>query len=103
MVAYALAARSPSVVRAAVPLGGMLPAALRPEPRIVGGLLPEVHGLHGEADPRVPVADAQQTVAWFRAAGFIATLGTEAGVGHQVSPWMRVDLDGYITRVARCP
>lgn len=102
MIAYALAVRSPSVVRAAAPLGGMLPEALRPSPRMVGGLLPSVQGFHGEADPRVPVADARQTAAWLRAAGFPMVLTTEPGVGHTVTPTMRAGLYTFLARVARC-
>ncbi len=102
MIAYALAVRSPSVVRAAAPLSGMLPESLRPLPRALGGLLPEVQGFHGEADQRVPVDEARRTMVWLREAGLTANLTTEPTVGHAVSPSMQTALLTFLARTARC-
>lgn len=99
MLSFALAARVPVVVRAAVPVAGRLPRAFWPEPRPVGGLLPEVFALHGEADPRMSIADGRATVGRLAEVGFPATLRTYPGVGHTISPAMQRDLYDALRRL----
>lgn len=95
MLSFTLAVRHPAQVDLALPLGGFLPASLRP----AGGPGPDtppVRALHGADDTRIPTAWAEETVRRLAAAGFDATLETFPGVGHGVSPPMRATLDAAL-------
>jgi len=88
MLSFAIAARHPERVRAAFPIGGVLPQPLwpaldagRPSVRIVA--------LHGEADERVPLAPTRAGVEALVARGFDARLEGFPGVGHQIPPALR--------------
>ena len=92
MLSYAIVARPDAGVSAALPLGGLLPRALFPEARAVGGLLPAVYAFHGTADERVPFAMDRAANDAFRDAGFPAELREYPGVGHSIPPAMQADL-----------
>ncbi|MCC6215293.1 MAG: prolyl oligopeptidase family serine peptidase [Polyangiaceae bacterium] len=86
MLSFALAAHHPASIGEAIPIGGSLPPALRPATAASpdAGALPRVTALHGEADDRVPIGPARETVARLRAAGHPASLATFPGVGHSI-------------------
>jgi phospholipase/carboxylesterase len=90
MLSFALAARHPAAVAAALPLAGYLPAPLwpssAPEPT------PPIMALHGADDPLIPVAAARDTVAGLRKVGFRAELVEYPDVPHSVSPGMLREL-----------
>lgn len=89
MTAFLLAARHPELLAGAVPIGGNLPESLLP-----GALAPviPVRALHGDADPRIPLSTARDTVAAFGRHGGDATLETFPGVGHAVPAEVRARL-----------
>lgn len=99
MLAFAVAARSPSIVRGAVPIAGRLPAAFVPTARPLGGLLPEVVALHGAADARIALSAGDEAVRALSAAGFPATLTRFEGVGHAVPPPVRAALFDALRRL----
>lgn len=99
MLSFAIAALYPGRIAAAYSMGGMLPPALRPAKR-PDGPLPPVVALHGQADPRVPIAKAQSAVAALRALGYRAELWPFPDVGHAVPYPMRHELFGLID--AKC-
>ncbi len=95
MLSFAIAALYPDRIAAAYPMGGMLPAALRPDKRPPGSL-PPVVALHGQSDPRVPIAKSQSAVAALVALGYRAELRPFPGVRHAVPYAMRHELYGLL-------
>lgn len=87
MLSFAVAAHHPEVVARAVPVAGWLPPALVPA-QAPAGAVPIV-ALHGEADPVLPLAPTQASVAGLKAAGFDVTLQTFPGVEHRIPPEVR--------------
>lgn len=86
VVAYTLAARSPELVDAVVPVSGLLPEHVTPSPsraRIVA--------LHGERDPFVPFERARGGVERLRRAGYDVELRGLAH-GHDVRGPLRAAL-----------
>ncbi|MCE7892668.1 MAG: alpha/beta fold hydrolase [Myxococcales bacterium] len=88
MLSFAIAARHPGRVRAALPIGGVLPPPLwpgldagRPAVRIIA--------LHGETDDLVPLAPTRAGVDALRARGFDARLETFPAVGHRIPAPLR--------------
>lgn len=86
MLSLALAARHGHAVRAAVAVGGALPAPLWPES---AAGLPPVVVLHGAEDRRVPLAPTLALVEAWQARGGKADLEVFPGVGHHVPPELR--------------
>ena len=86
MLAFAIAARHPDHVRAAVPIGGWLPPPLLPAEKI--GRTPPIRALHGTADHVVPFALDQRTCERLRELGFDVELTPYAGIDHTVTPEM---------------
>jgi phospholipase/carboxylesterase len=97
---YALAARSPPLLGAAFPIGGMLPPSLRPGARSAGPL-PRVEAFHGEADSVVDPGEDRETQAHFAAAGFAGELHSYPGVPHLIPPSMAADLRASIEQAIR--
>mgnify|MGYP000167718098 CR=1 FL=1 len=91
MLSFALATRQPSVVDAAVPVGGFLPRGLWPES--LPDNAPAILALHGEADSVIPVDAPRATVAHLESIGWQADLKTWPGVGHSIPGPMRSALD----------
>lgn len=88
MLSFAIAARHPDRVRAALPIGGVLPPPLwpaldagRPAVRIIA--------LHGETDDLVPLAPTRAGVDALAARGFEARLESFPGVGHRIPAPLR--------------
>ncbi|MCB9781169.1 MAG: alpha/beta fold hydrolase [Alphaproteobacteria bacterium] len=91
MLSFALAVRHPTLVDAAVPLGGLLPEALWPT--AVPPDAPPILALHGGADEVVPTQAARDSVAALQAAGWPADIMVWEGEGHRVPTSMRVVMD----------
>jgi phospholipase/carboxylesterase len=92
MLTFTLAARHPEVVGAAFPVGGLIAPSLLPASLPMASASPPIVAFHGEADARVPVARARETVARMRAIGMNARLVEYPGVGHAIPPPMRAEL-----------
>lgn len=84
ILAFSLAARYPDLFCLAVPMGGLLPAGLRPDAALTKTTYPRIRALHGAADPLVPASQARATVAHLQAIGLDASLEEFSGVGHGV-------------------
>jgi phospholipase/carboxylesterase len=87
MLAFALAVRRPELVRAAVPIGGLLPPPLWPDRAPSDA--PLIRAFHGEADRVVPFEAAEATASALAEAGYDARLETEPGLGHGISRRLR--------------
>lgn len=88
MLSFAVAARHPDLVRAALPIGGVLPEPLWPRGD-AGASWPHIVALHGESDHRVPVEPTRRGVEALRARGWDARLESFPGVGHGIPPVVR--------------
>jgi phospholipase/carboxylesterase len=99
VIAFALVTQERAVVAAAFPISGMLPSALWPPARPIGGLLPAIQAFHGDADRVVPIPLDRATVAHLRDVGFHAQLHEYAGVGHTIAPGMSADFEAELVRV----
>jgi phospholipase/carboxylesterase len=88
ILSYAVAARHPDAIAAAVPVSGALPAKLRP----ARAAAVPVRAFHGEADDVIPFAADDETVKALRAAGADVTLKSYPGVRHAIPAAMRADL-----------
>lgn len=83
MLSFALLARAPGRLAAAIPIGGLLPASadIAPPPPSP----PLLAAFHGAADERVPVGLARVSVERFQKKGWSAELREYPGVGHSIS------------------
>ncbi|EYF02729.1 alpha/beta hydrolase [Chondromyces apiculatus] len=87
-LSFALALWHPEVISAAFPVGGWAPPAV-----LAGkGTSVPIRAMHGEADERVPIGPTREAVAALKARGVQAELKGYPGIGHAVSPEMRLDL-----------
>ena len=87
-LSFALALWHPEVISAAFPVGGWAPPSV-----LAGkGTSVPIRAMHGEADERVPIGPTREAVAALKARGVQAELRGYPGVGHAVSPEMRLDL-----------
>ncbi|MEZ4390202.1 MAG: dienelactone hydrolase family protein [Polyangiales bacterium] len=84
MLTFAVAARSPGSIRAAVPIAGRLPDFARPARAPTAPRLPVVTALHGTDDRRIAFAQGEDATRALTALGFSATLRAFPGVGHAV-------------------
>ncbi len=100
VLSYAIAARAPTRIAAALPVSGFLVPSLRPA-RSVGGVVPRIDAFHGEVDPTVELRAARATHAAFREAGYPGTLRTYPNVGHTTTPTMERELHAAIERAVR--
>ena len=99
VLSWALAGMTNPVVGLALPVAGALPEALRPARRPASA--PRVRAFHGDADPRVSLADDRSTAAAFGGAGFDQTLKVYAGVGHTIATDEAKDIRAAISDAAR--
>jgi phospholipase/carboxylesterase len=97
VLSFALAAYHPELLAAALPIAGALPEEMPPPVDAVRGL--RVLAFHGQADRRMPLASAQQTVDSLKAHGAAATLSSYPGLGHQISEELRVHLFAALREV----
>ena len=98
-LSYALAARSPAVVAAAFPIGGLLSPSLRPTKAPKDA--PRVLAFHGEADETVDLEEDRRTYAAFEQAGYAGKLHTYPGVQHVIAPEIVRDVQEEIARAIR--
>ncbi len=103
MLAYALAGKRQAVVAGVVPIAGRLPALHVPTPGTSTGSPVRVRGLHGDADPRISLADGQAAVEGLRAAGLDARMQVFPGVGHGIPGPVRAAMVAALSEMARCP
>jgi phospholipase/carboxylesterase len=87
VLSYTLAATRAELIAGAVPIAAMLPAAMA-EPSSARSTF-KLRAFHGTADARIAFADAERSVARFKARGVDAQLAAFPGVGHAVSSEMR--------------
>lgn len=83
ILSFALAARDGDLFTLAAPIAGFLPAGLETK---AGPSAPRIVAFHGEADERIQVGLAEQTVTRLRDAGYDVELNRYPGLGHAVSP-----------------
>jgi phospholipase/carboxylesterase len=100
MLSFTLAVKHPEVVGAAFPVGGLIALPLVPASWPTVAERPPILAFHGDADQRVPVARARETVARLAAIGFEAKLHEHPGVGHTIPPAMRRELLGALADAA---
>jgi phospholipase/carboxylesterase len=86
MLSYALAVQHGDKIGAAVPIAGALPLELVPLRSPDGS--PPILGLHGDADPVLPIAPTRELTLLLRERGFEANLTEYPGIQHTVSPAM---------------
>jgi predicted esterase len=100
-----LALRHPSLVAVALPTAAMLPSPFVDEAlaRARPTAPPPIRGLHGEADPEVPVAPALELYRRLGAAGWDAQLETFPRVAHETSPEMHRRKGQWLRAAARDP
>lgn len=91
MLSFTLAALHPERVGEAFPIAGLLASPLFPSSWPMGKVAPPIHAFHGDADDRVPIAGARDTIRALSNVGFSATLSEYANVRHSVSDDMRRD------------
>jgi phospholipase/carboxylesterase len=100
MLSFALAANGGSGFRAAVPIAGFLPEALRSDE--VGEPIP-VRAYHGADDRLIPAADARATVEYFKSVGAPAEVVVYDDVGHSMSRQMGDDILAALRLLAANP
>ena len=91
MLSFTLAVLHPEQVGEAFPIAGLLAPPLLPSSWPMGKLAPRIHAFHGDADDRVPIAGARDTVRALSNLGFSANLSEYPNVRHSVSDDMRRD------------
>jgi phospholipase/carboxylesterase len=103
MLAFALAVRAGDDIAASFPISGFLPRQMLPRARgsDVAPHIAPLTAFHGEDDPRMPIARTREVIEALRDAGGMAELQTYSGIGHEVSPEMKSDLDLAIRKHLR--
>jgi len=91
MLSFTLAVLHPDHVGEALPIAGLLAPPLYPSSWPMGRVAPRVQAFHGDADDRVPIDGARETVRQLTNNGFSATLVEYPNVRHTVSAAMRRD------------
>lgn len=91
MLSFTLAVLHPEEIGEALPIAGLLAPPLYPTSWPMGKVAPIVNAFHGDADDRVPIDGARQTVQTLKGIGFSATLTEYPGVHHSISRDMRRD------------
>lgn len=91
MLSFTLAVLHADHVGEALPIAGLLAPPLYPSAWPMGRVAPRVQAFHGDADDRVPIDGARETVQQLTKNGFTATLVEYPGVRHSVSAQMRQD------------
>jgi phospholipase/carboxylesterase len=83
MLSFAIAAKHPERIKAAVPVAGWLPDHLVPKQRPAKP--PLLRAMHGTADSLVPLSLDRETCDRLRALGYDVELLTYDGVDHSIS------------------
>jgi phospholipase/carboxylesterase len=98
MLSWAVAARAPERIAAAIPLAGLLPSPLWPKKTASP---PPVFVYHGDADPVVPLDEDEMTREAFVAAGYAVTFKKMPNVRHRVTPEMISDVYAVLEKLLR--
>lgn len=98
MLSWAVAARAPERILAAIPLAGLLPNQLWPKKTTSP---PPVFAYHGDADNVVPLDEDEMTRDAFVAAGYAVTFKRMPNVRHRVTPEMVSDLYAVLEKLMR--
>ncbi len=101
MLSFTLAVLHPEQVGEAFPIAGLLASPLIPSSWPMGKVAPNIQAFHGDADDRVPIAGARDTVRALSNVGFSATLSEYANVRHSVSDDMRRDWMAAVSAAVR--
>ncbi len=101
MLTLALAFRHPETLRAAVPLGAWVPAALAREAR--PSETPRIRALHGEADPIMGLGRTRALYAGLDARGFDALLETFPEIPHRMSEAMKAQHERLLLEALATP
>lgn len=101
MLAFMIAARSPSLIQASFPIGGYLPQQFVPKEKPNDAVV--IHAIHGEADGTISFSSAQQSLTTLRNLGFTVEMTSFSGLGHSISEQVRNTLYGQITRFTQPP
>lgn len=96
MIAFAAAAKYPALFQAIYPISGLLPASLLPDQVENTAILPRIRAFHGQADTRVPYAEADRAIAKLRAIGYDAAIRGYPDVPHRLTAVMWRDLLGEL-------
>jgi phospholipase/carboxylesterase len=91
MLSFTLAVLHPDQIGEALPISGLLAPPLFPHSWPIGKVTPRVHAFHGDADDRVPVGGARDSIGALSSVGFSATLSEYPNVRHSISADMRRD------------
>jgi phospholipase/carboxylesterase len=83
MLSFAVAAKHPDRIAAAVPIAGWLPSHLLPAGRPARA--PLVRAMHGSADPLVPLSLDRETCDRLKELGYDVELLTFEGIDHSLS------------------
>jgi phospholipase/carboxylesterase len=98
ILTYAITLARPDLVRAAFPIGGLLPSGrLTTLPSAQTGS-PRIIAFHGDRDTIVPYARDVALVEALRTRGFDVTLETSEGVGHVIPERMQAGLYDALAR-----
>ncbi|NUN16234.1 MAG: alpha/beta fold hydrolase [Myxococcales bacterium] len=92
LIAFAAAAKYPALFQAIYPISGLLPASMLPEAVDDRSVLPRVRAFHGEADTRVPYAEASKAIAKLVSLGYDASIRSYPNVPHRLTAAMWQDL-----------
>jgi phospholipase/carboxylesterase len=90
MLSFTVAARRPDLIQAAIPMAGFLPKKLMPTEKPTS--IAPIYALHGDADARIAISLAKESVAALSALGYTATIESFAGVGHSLPLEVRAAL-----------
>jgi phospholipase/carboxylesterase len=96
MLSWTVAATHPELVRAALPIGGLLPEAAS-----VATTGVPITAFHGTADRVVPFAADEASATRLGAAGWTVDLRAYPGVGHTIPPSMHRDYRDALVAACR--
>jgi phospholipase/carboxylesterase len=99
MLSYALAVLHPQLIQFAMPISGMLPAALWPERPRGEAWAPRTHALHGTSDTVVRTAIDVLLVEHLNKLGYSADLVPYEGVGHTLTREMSAEAKRTLSAV----
>ncbi|MFT3711370.1 MAG: dienelactone hydrolase family protein [Archangium sp.] len=100
IMSFVIATTHPDEISAAVPISGLLPAALYPSAAVRSAKLPPVFAFHGAEDLAVPVSGARASIVELQRVGYSATLREFSGIGHDTSAAELREVFGVFERLA---
>lgn len=98
IMAFALAARHPNLIKGAIPIAGYLPSPIWPAR---GSESPPIRAIHGTGDDVLRIGLARRSVRRLQNRGWDATLAEHEGVGHTITVAMQAELFAEIRSFLR--